>query len=174
MLAEIGAVLTSGGFGAITGLIGGLGQKWLSLKHQRQEQNFKFQMAKASNEEAKSERDHSIAMADKHLEVVQSEGEIASEIADVHALEASIRVAGKDSGVHWVEAVKHLMRPIITLFLLVQVEWLLYVLWGKVGGLEAMTQLQAYEIFMHIVKQVVFLAVTAVSWWFASRPSRNK
>jgi hypothetical protein len=174
MFTGLAAVLSSGGFGAVTGLFGGLAQKWMGLKQQKQEAELRIDLAKLSLQEAKLEQDHALAMADKQLEITQSEGEIAAEIADSELLGVSIVEASKDSGIGWVEGVKHLMRPVITVFLLIQVEFILWAVWGKVDGLNAMSADQQYELFSEIVAQMVFLTVTAVSWWFASRPSRNK
>jgi len=174
MLAEIGAVLTSGGFGAITGLIGGLTQKWMTIKSQKLDNEHRLNMARVDLAESKLEREHAKDMADANLEQTMTEGDIARDVADAGALSSSIVMAAKDSGVGWVEGVKHMMRPVITILLILQTEWLLYILWGKLGGLEAMDATVLLELFTHIIKQVVFLTVTAVSWWFASRPSRNK
>lgn len=174
MFEGLAAVFSTGGFGAVTGLFGGLAQKWLSLKHHKQEAELKVRLATISVQEAKLEQEHALALADKQLEVTQAEGAIQSEIADTQTLGESIKAASVSSGNGVVEAVKHLMRPFITVFLLIQVEFLLWAVWDRVGGLEAMTATQRFDLFNGIVDQMVFLTVTAVSWWFASRPSRHK
>jgi hypothetical protein len=171
MLNEIMTVASSGGLGAIVGLFGGILTRFQQYKVRKIELEHDQKMRLYDLQEAKLERQHFLDMADKQMDIAEQEGEIAYEQADLANLRESIRQAGRDSGIEFVEIVRGLMRPFITLFLLIAASALVGILWDKVGGLDAFTQAELIEIFKHTVYQMVFLTVTAVTWWFASRGS---
>jgi hypothetical protein len=172
MLAEITAVASSGGLGAIVGLLGGIATRWQQYKIQKAELEHDAKMRLYDLQEAKLERQHFLDMADKKMEMAEQEGDIAYDQADLSNLKESIKYANRDTGIEVVEKVKGLMRPGITLFLLVVTCAFAVMLWDKVGGLDAMEQKEALELFNHIIRQMVFLTVTAVAWWFSSRAAR--
>lgn len=172
MLDDVIGLASTGGVGAALGLIGGIASKWIDLKRQKQDAQAKLEMAKVRLTEAKLEQNHELQMADKQMERAEIEGNIEAGIADSNALIESIRAASVSSGSVLVDGIKGLMRPVITTVLMVFSIWLVAALWNKVGGLDAFTQTELIELFTHVIHQMVFLTVTAVTWWFASRPSR--
>jgi len=172
MFAEVTAIASSGGLGAIVGLAGGIINRFQQYKMHKVNLEHDAKMRSYDLAEAKLERQHTLAMADKKMEEAELEGDIAYEQADLANLKQSIKEAGTDSGIELVETVKGLMRPFITLFLLLATCTLLGMLWSRVGGLSVFSENELIDLFRHIVQQMVFLTVTAVSWWYASRPAR--
>jgi Fe2+ transport system protein B len=172
MLDDILGIASSGGVGAALGLIGGVASKWMDLKKQKQDNINRLEMAKVRVAESKLEQQHELAMADKQAERAQIEAEIQADIMDGNALITSIQAASVSSGSVVVDGIKQLMRPIITTVLMMFSIWLAYSLWSKVGGLDSLTADQLVELFQHVINQLVFLTVTAVTWWFAARPAR--
>lgn len=72
-----------------------------------------------------------------------------------------------------VDVARGLMRPGITAFLLVietLVAWHLYQLVHALGGVPAD---QAWPLLEQVILSVTFLASTAVTWWFGSRPNQR-
>lgn len=172
MLEEVIGVASSGGLGAIIGAVSG----YFTRRQQAKLEESRFEhdqaMRKLDLQEAKLEQEHALAVADKQLELAETEAEIQAQVADSQLLESSILAASKSSGNSKVDALKGLMRPLITVFMLIVSTWLLAALWKKLGGLEAFSTEELVSLFEYMVKQIVFLTVTAVTWWFASRPAR--
>ena len=157
MLDDVIGLASTGGVGAALGLVGGIFSKWIDLRKQKQDYQNKLEMAKVRLTEAKLEQSHELAMADKQMERSQIEAEIQADINDSNALVESIRAASVSSGVPFVEAVKGLMRPLITAVLLVFGIWLTASIWLDVGGLDAFTQKELIELFNYVIRQMIFL-----------------
>ncbi len=172
MLSEMVDIGTTGGLGAIVGVIGGGISKWFDLKKQRQDVELRVKLAEISAQEAESEREHALLMADKEQQAAQYEGMIQADISAGQALIESIKSDAKSTGIIIVDAIRGLMRPVITTVLMTLSIWLTYQLWRALGGLGGLPHEDLIAMFWYILKQMVFLTVLAVSWWFASRPSR--
>lgn len=182
-LASIFSGGTSAIFGGVLGAIGGVFQKWMDYRQQ-------IKLAELQSIERNKERTHDLAVMDREavqaekLAVIKTDGEIR--VADLSALQESIKNegagatwssawAGKLSGL-WaniagmclvvVDMVRGLTRPGITLGLVLLVAYM-FVRVSEISG--NMTQEQAFEICQDITNMTLFLAATAVSWWFGSR-----
>ena len=174
---------TSAIAGGILGAVGGVFQKWMDYRQQ-------IRLAELQGAEKDKERAHDLAVMKMEAEkaasiaAIQEEGEIR--VADLSALQESIKGeaagatwstawAGKLSGV-WagiagmllvvVDMVRGLTRPGITLFLVLMVAGMFWQTSKQAG---ALTTTDAAEIYKTIIDMTLFLASTAVSWWFGSR-----
>lgn len=172
MLDEIVGVASSGGLGAIVGLIGGSISRYQQYKMRKIEIQAEVSMRKMDIEESKLERQHDLDMADKQIEIAETEADIAYDQQDLTNLGESIKLATQNTGIFFVDAIRGLMRPLITIFLMGLLTWLLYQIWGEIGGLDALSPDRLIAIFEHMVHQITFLGVTAVAWWFASRGAK--
>ena len=172
MFEAIAAILSTSGFGAILGGLGGLASKFASYKLRKLEVAASYKLALLTRAEAQDEQAHALAMADKQLVTTQAEGEIALEIADSELLASSIKAASAPTGISWVDAWRGCMRPAIASILLIQLIALTWALWSEVGGLQAFDQAELIAMFKMVVQQLLFLTVTAVAWYFAARPGR--
>jgi hypothetical protein len=161
----------SGVLGGLTGLVGGAISKHQELKRMRLEFAHEENLANLTLQEMEHEQNHELKMASKQTERASLEGQIAIGSVEAEAFASSVDKAFSPVGDHWVDAVKGLMRPVITLFLLIVTAWLTAEIWGAVGGLGALTEKELTSLFQYVVKQIVFLAVLSTSWWFAARPS---
>ena len=154
---------TSGGVGSIIGLLGGLVSKFTEVKQQKQEYLFQLKKMELGIRESELEHTHEIAMADKGIERAQVEGAIQVEGKEVDAFTASIKTANDVSG--WLRAV----RPAITFYLLLASTTLFAVVWTKVDGLSSFTFEELGDMLRSMIDSAIFLTITGVSWWFASR-----
>lgn len=163
------SIFTSSGFGAVTGLVGG----WLAKREARKMEELRYNheavMAKFQAEEAKAERDQALALGEQNKQLAEIEGQQRVEEKTVDAFKASMESQGKTTGNALFDFVLRLVRPIITVWLLV----LLGGIYGKLdeltGGLESLSAKEQLTLYMTIVDAIIFLTTTAVGWWFASR-----
>jgi len=76
----------------------------------------------------------------------------------------------------FVDFVRGMVRPALTLFLI----WLVWDTRQEVqmiidqAGLDALSPEQAIGIYSAIVDMILFLASTAVTWWFGTRPRKSQ
>lgn len=172
MLDAILGIFSSGGMGALVGLFGSVATKWLEYKTIGQKLIFEKEMAQIRTRELELEQQHAIALADKQIDIAKVEGEIQSDIASMAAFVES----QKEQSLHyggWVDQVRGLMRPIITMFLLTVSTWLMWEVWGRVDGLTSLEETELLALFRSLLDSVTFLTMTAVTWWFGSRWSQK-
>lgn len=173
MLETLLGILASGGTGAIVGLIGSIAAKWLDLKVLKEKLTVEVKMAEIRTRELELEQSHALALADKEIDKAEVEGKITLDVAEMQAFAESQKAqAIRYGGV--VDSIRGLMRPVITLFLLIASTWILYLVWQMVGGLQALDQDELLALFKSQIDAMTFLTMTAVTWWFGSRPSAQK
>lgn len=172
MLDTILNLATSGGFGVITGILGGLISKWHNYQMSKLQFSHDEYMGELDMKRDQMQFDHTIALADKKIEQSQIEGEIASDIRAADAFVESQKPSGVGWGAQVWELVKSVVRPALTAALL-WISWSIYQDLNRiVGGLEALDPTKAEDLFIYVVHAIVFLTITAVAWWFASRGDR--
>jgi hypothetical protein len=169
MLTTLLGVLTSGGFGAITGLIGGFMQKREQRKLLELSNAHDLAMANVDLQRDQAEREHALLVVEKNIEVARVEGEIAEDIRDADAFVESIRSADKPSGSHFMDAIKAAMRPLLTLLLMYITYDIYQQLNEIIGGLEKLDPKMVQELYVYVIHSIIFLTILAISWWFASR-----
>jgi uncharacterized membrane protein (Fun14 family) len=175
MIAEIVGALSSVGFGSIIGAIGGYLSKVEERKMQSENNAFKLKLMDLQIKEALQEKEHELAMVGKQIERTEMEGAVVIGTVEAEAFKKSIEAQQIKSGVRWVDALRSLMRPLITLFLLGVSTYLAIQISLLLGGLKEIDKDELMLIFKNIINQVLFLAATATLWWFASRhPQMSK
>ena len=170
MIDTVLNIFTSGGFGAVTGLFGGYLQKKHELKLEALRAQIKKDDRAHSLKEMEIENAHVLQVEDKKIDIAEAESNIVINQADAKSFGQSIKNQAVQTGIGFVDGVRGLMRPIITCYLLIVTTFLTVNLHALVGGLEGgMTKESAEALYIHIIHQLIFLCVTAVAWWFASR-----
>jgi len=165
---------SSSGLGAILGIAG----NYLTQREKRlanvEANTHEKAMAEIDNKRDQAEHAQALSMADKNNDTARIEGNILADVAAGQAFTAGQVAAGRqNSGIPWVEAVKSLMRPILTSYLLIIVSYLTYALHKLVGGFEVLPTTEIYTLYTHLIHQIIFLTVTAVAWWFSSRGTKS-
>ncbi len=173
MIGDLVDLFAGGGlvnvFGAISGLVGG----WLAKREQRKiltiENEHERYMADVDLKRDQLEHAQALAVLDKNIEQAKTEGEIAM---DIKAGDAFIESQKPSKLTKFGEIIKSAMRPVITVALL-WVTWKIYdELQILMGGLKGLDPVQLQQLFVYVVHAIIFLTITAVSWWFASRGER--
>lgn len=150
-LGLIGSVLTGGA----TGLIGSILSKGIGLFEAHQKR-----------QDRKLDFEHELKLLDKQAELRTAETENELAIANAETA-SSLRVASysHDSSMgrphRWVVDVLRLVRPVLTLFLLI-----------LVGGIYFSTN--DFAMKAGIIESVLFMASSAVTWWFGDRSLKGR
>lgn len=155
-------IIQSAGVGSILGLIGGVAEKFIDIKAKKLEYSYKLSERKFDVQEANSEREHELGIADKHLERAEVEGEIKVEHAEVVAFTESQKNSGKNPTLTYI-------RAAITLFMLIASSALFVAVWSAVDGLRGFSNTELHELLDYMIRSCVFLTVTCVAWWYAAR-----
>lgn len=172
VISSIVDIASSGGLGAIVGAVGGIWSKIEERKTLALSLKRDFAMASLRQKELLSEQQHELAMADKEVRRAEVEGELVVQQIETQGFVESIKQQGKMVGIPIVDGIRSLMRPVITVFLLTLTTILFFQLHDMVDGLESVPPETILAIYITIIKQIIFLTVTATAWWFASRPAR--
>ncbi len=71
----------------------------------------------------------------------------------------------------FVDLLNAAMRPTLTLYLVGGASYITFLAWRimQLAGLETMTALQAVGIFTQVTSTMIYLSVSAVTWWFGDR-----
>jgi len=168
------SILTSTGAGGIIGVVG----SWLTKREERKNIQLQFErdvkLAEIRKDEAKIEADHELALADKQIERAQVEGSVAIDQAEIEAFTDGLKEQSKNYGIKVVDGIRGLMRPLITVYLLVIATLLTLKINQLVGGLDSLEMSELKGIYDNVINQMLFLTATAVTWWFGSRPSSQR
>lgn len=172
MLELILGILSSGGFGALTGIIGA----WITKRETRRvleiENQHTLAMRELDQREREAEMAHELSIADKQVERARVEGDIALQTDELDAFKASIETQRQPKSA-LMDAFLSFVRPLITFALLWESWILLERLNTLVGGLQSLPADVLMDIYKHAIYAVIFLATTAVGWWFGTRPDRG-
>jgi hypothetical protein len=169
MIPAILSILSSSGFGAILGTVGAFFTRAQETKKQKQDNDFQLEMAKISLKESESERVHELEMADKERKQAETEGQIAGELIDSESFKESIISSRVKSGIKIIDGIRALMRPLITIYLLVVSTFMALKINTLVGGLESLPPEKMFGLYVQIISDLLFLTMTAVTWWFGTR-----
>ena len=169
MIEAIMGLASSSGLGVITGVIGNAVGRWQERKQQEQEARHEIEMRNLDLREMELQHSQQLELADKQIEQAETEGKIAADVADAEAFTQSIKAAQAPTGIAWVDAVRALTRPVITLYLLAVTTYTAVVVFSEVGGLSALPADRLLQTADLVIQQVLFLATVAVTWWFGTR-----
>lgn len=168
------SILTSTGAGGIIGVVG----SWLTKREERKNIQLQFErdikLAEIRKDEAKIEAEHELAIADMQIERAQVEGSVAIDQAKVEAFAEGLKEQRKTYGIKAVDGIRGLMRPLITIYLLIIATLLTLKINQLVGGLDSLEISHLKDIYDSVIDQMLFLTATAVTWWFGSRPSSQR
>ena len=170
----IADIVTSGSAGAVVGLVG----SWITKREDRKKAELdlerEIRVGELRLRELEAESNHELAMADKAVERAEVEGDIAIGSEEIAAFTESLKSQAQATGIIFVDAVRGMMRPVITVFLLGLSTWLAISVHKLVGGLDSLPAAELFALYKLIIMQIIFLTVTAVTWWFGSRPSKRE
>lgn len=166
--------------GGLTGIFGSLVQKVGDYFQQKQEYAHETKMRELDLKELEAEKEASIAKTEAQSEAQQSiqrtenEGE-----AWRRSYKHDSRAYAEDltAGQNWlmvvVDTFRGLIRPLLTLYLAGVATYMVVKMNALVGGLESMNIDKVHELWWQVTITVLYIASTAVTWWFGSRAKVN-
>ena len=165
MLETIIQLLSSAAGGGVLGLAGSYFKSKQERKGRELEIRHAIAMRKLDREEIKAE-------TELQFKRISLESEVQADINAGKLQEVSYSADEAKYGGGIVDAVRGIMRPLITMYLLVYSSFLGYKLHELLGGLDRLPEVKLFELYMTLVTAAIFfLASTAVCWWFGSRPT---
>ncbi len=171
----IEALLGAVGGGA-TVLIGTGIHAWLQRGEQKRAQEHALAMREMDLKELDREAELALrrveAEAQSRLAEAQQERLVAQDAAAAKMRTASYQQDEARYGGGWVDAVRGLMRPAITAFLLLMSLAVGWSVWHLLGGMEHLPAEMLLEIQRKLVDALIYLSTTAVVWWFGGRAMR--
>jgi len=182
--------------GGVTGLIGNAFTTWFKYKNAKMENEHKENMVKLESqamvqeaqmqiEVTKSRIEGEVELADaaafdtsqevgnqklfheKWIDMLMEAGRTKKWTGWIYNLIGTF-IAAAFALVDWLNAA---MRPSLTIYLVASSSYITYLAWQimQQAGLDAMTATQAVGIFNQVTSTMIFLAVSAVTWWFGDR-----
>lgn len=172
MFDAILGLASSSGLGAIVGSV----FSWLGKKEARAEKAMELEYELKNRlqdlEELKLSQTHEVDMADKQMQIAETEGQIATDLKETDGWIESIKSGMKATGIAWVDAVRALMRPVITVYLLGISTYVAISISVLVGGIGSLPEDELLEMYRQVIMSLIMLTTTAVTWWFGSRPQQ--
>lgn len=185
MLTILATLISGVLSGGATGLLGVILQRYFDLKGRDKDivllrLQHEQSLALASIENARLERraEADEFAADRAADAAEADAEAKSMVASYEHDEARYldKSAQKNK---WaiiaftvVDAVRGLIRPVLTTYLVVLVTFLF--LWAKkLAGDTAITQEHAITIISQIIATILYLCTACTLWWFGSRPPKK-
>ena len=182
--------------GGVTGLIGNAFTTWFKYKNARMEYKHKetmvnletqamIQEAQMNIQITKSRIEGEIELADaaafttsqkvgseklfheKWIDMIMEAGKASKWTGWIYKILGTM-IAAAFAFVDWLNAA---MRPTLTLYMVGGSTYITYLAWQimQAAGLETMSAAQAIGIFTQVTSTMIYLAVSAVTWWFGDR-----
>ena len=173
LLSAVGAIAGGG----ITGLIGtGITAfteyktKMASFHHKERVMELDMQMSKLE--------------AEAKFRIAETEADAAKDVADTKAFSSShaadvARYATGSTAANsvWfiaVDVIRGLVRPTLTVYVMIIVTLIYWQLMQLVGGLGSIPTHDAMAMFKGVIDGVMCIATTVVLWWFGTRVKGHK
>lgn len=182
---EATTILGAIGSAASGGLLGlfGVGVKmWASHKAEQAKYAYDIAMRKADREEmslehqfkmketeAQASRD--IAVANQNRIATESQAAADVELAEIDMRTQSYEMDKATYGGGFVDGVRGLMRPILTVYFAALMSVITYKLFEITGQMVGTATAQF--MLKEVINSCIFLATTSVTWWFGSRPVKR-
>ena len=173
-LAGIAAGGASGVLGGVIALVGTQLTKRDERKTLELKLSQEIKIAEIEAKEAENEFKRAQLLAEIEIDRLETEADIASDVEASKSFRESLKVQTISTGNAIVDAVRGLMRPMITAYMLLIMTYIAYQISRVAGGFEILPMSTILDLYEHIINQVMFLTVTCVTWWFGSRPSAGR
>lgn len=175
MLETLIGLISSSVGGSVIGLAG----NWLKANSERKSEeaklNKEIELEKLSQANLRLEsslRMQEITLQNQgKLDVTTLEAGRAQEVSSANLQEVSYTADKASYGIAFVDGVRGLTRPILTLLSVVILSWLAYHLTSIVDTQQILTQDELAKIYNRMLDSVIFLSTASFTWWFGSRPS---
>lgn len=196
MFETLLGILGSAAGGSLIGMVGTAIKGFQEYKDRQAQRQHDLEIRRLDQEDMRLEADLAIKQTEAEFagkaNLANIEGAIALDVAAAELQEKSYdndkstyskQVMGKLSGfignlmrglLVFVDVTRGLMRPGITVYLMVIESIICYQLYQLLLEFDVLPAEEAMKLFIVVVNSVVFLTATAVTWWFGSRPNQQR
>jgi hypothetical protein len=196
MFETILSVLGSAAGGSFIGMIGTAIKGFQEYKDRQAERRHELEMRRLDQSDMRLEAELAIKQTEVEFtgkaHLADIEGAVARDVAaaelqgksyDNDKAEYSKGVLNKLSGIFgnmmrsllvFVDVARGMMRPSITVYLIIIESLICYQLYQLLLKFNAPPAEETMKLFIVVVNSVVFLTATAVTWWFGSRPNQQR
>lgn len=181
--------------GGVTGLIGNAFTTWFKYKNAKLDHQHKEKMValetRAMIEESKMQIQVTQARIEGEIELANAAAfDTSQQIGNKQLFSekwVDMIMANRDrkytgwffglmgtliaAGFAFTDWLNGMMRPALTMYLIGGATYITYLAWQimEAAGLEMMSVAQAVGIFQQVTSTMIYLAVSAVTWWFGDR-----
>ncbi len=186
MLAILGMLISGVLSGGATGLLGVILQRYFDLKGRdrdlamlklQHEQALALAQIESAQAQRRAEADE--FAADRQAQADEAAADARSLAASYEADRATYLAPEAQRGSRLartlfavVDAVRGLIRPVLTMYLVVLVT-AMFVWARELAGAAALTPADAVQLIGQIVATILYLCTACVLWWFGSRPPKS-
>ena len=167
------AIVAMGG-GGLFGALGSLASSYIDSKKAKTEARFELANRRLDLEESKLNNTHELLILDKEFKGRKMTAEVDLAIAENayerEAILGSYKHDSKLKSYKWVDAIRSLMRPIITSCCLYFICFIGYTLLKDYG----VTDFIESSIIANFIERTLDFSFFILSWWFGGRVTRKK
>lgn len=182
-IAELLGGLATAASGGIFGMIGVGVKHWFDHKAEEAKRQFELAMRKLDREEMQLEHDLQMQTIEKQTErdiAIANQNRLTTETEVAGKIELSELAMRRESYAHdkatygggWVDKVRGLMRPGLTVFFAINMAIITYMLIQANNALFTDPD-YAQDMLRQVINAIIFLTNTSVTWWFGSRPVKR-
>lgn len=155
MIESILTLLASPVLGSISGMIGNWIQKKQEIEIIKEQNNQQYKMSMLDSENKRRE--------------IESQSK-----ADGERLDGEAFVKAQDTPkTGWAAGLMSAVRVLVTTYLLIFMTYLAYEVNTLVGGLETLPMEVLIDMYGQIIFSIIYLTITAITFWFGQRPSQT-
>ena len=171
MFGAISSLLTGGA----TGILGSVMSNVTDFMEQRRKNQHELELRKLDIQEMEKEYEHRKEVT---AQQTQAKAQQTSYEHDTRAYSSGIKVKSPwlKTPLIFVDLVRGLVRPALTIYLIALVWFVFKRAQGVLeeSGLETLQPQEALAIYSTIIDMILYLAATAVTWWFGTRPRQQQ
>jgi len=160
MITGILALFGSPIIGTITGFFG----SWLTKREDRKmlemKQNHLINFSKLNHEQRTA--------------FTKIQGEIDLQKIDAESFQSAVKSSSKMSGNKFLDGMKSLIRPVITMYLLIGITIITVEIHQLIGGLEVIPVKELTSIYVRIISECLYFTSVAISFWLGIRPAQKR
>tara|TARA_R110000851_G_scaffold323223_1_gene489712 strand:- start:1708 stop:2199 length:492 start_codon:yes stop_codon:yes gene_type:complete len=159
MITAIVGLLGSPILGSAIGFLG----SWLKDREARKQQELSFKHQQTMAEiTAKNTR-----------EELSLKGDIAETVSVGEAFESAQKYGNQKSGSPILDGIRSLIRPVITVYLLVITSYFGYSIHQLLGGFDILSPTELLALYKEIIVSMLALTNMSVAFWFGSRANNR-
>lgn len=173
-MSEFTNILSSALSGGITGLIGTVFTGVTTYLDKKALRKHELDLRNLDIAERKAEANIMLEQTNAHTAGIIAQGELT---AFNTSLTSDRAMYATNAGGSWafifVDAVRGLMRPVLTMVLAAGLLKLSFDVIEALGGWDAIVRAQGMDLINNLIESLTFCTVTAVVWWFGGRATQK-